>query len=220
MDSFEKAVIELVSIARQQIASKYDPGKPDYKAYHNSAHTTQVVEAAHILTELALQKRKITSREAQLCVLAAGFHDVIHEGDSEKDNEELSAEFVAALMKNYKEFTTQDVKHVRHMILATKCSQKYPKIIQTPLPHDYSSKLLCDADMSSFGKPFDEFYESALALFKELHTKEIVPSEMSRYLELEKTLLSNHSFWTEEATVLFPHTAENHRRLTTQTNMK
>lgn len=213
MEAFERAVIELVSIARQQIASKYDHEKLEYRAYHNSTHTTQVIEAAHLLSEMAVKNNKVSLREARLCVLAAAFHDVIHNGDSAPDNEEQSADFAETLMKSSQEFTHQDIKHVRHMVLATKCTQKYPKLIQSPLPHDYAAKLLCDADKASFGKPYEEFYKSAMCYFHEIHGDATSDVELHKFLEVECTLLSNHSFWTNEAGIAFPHTKDNCKQL-------
>jgi predicted metal-dependent HD superfamily phosphohydrolase len=162
---------------------------------------------------MAIKNDGISTREARLCVLAAAFHDVVHNGDSAPDNEEQSADFAEALMKTNKEFTHQDIKHVRHMILATKCSQKYPKLIQTPLPHDYAAKLLCDADKASFGKPYEEFYESAMHYFHEIHGEQLTQTELGRFLGLEHTLLCNHSFWTKEADIAFPHTKDNCKQL-------
>lgn len=217
MDAFEQAVIELIAIARQRVSTEYDTGL-NFRAYHNSNHTTQVVEAAHLLSELALKNKHISMREARLCVLAAAFHDVVHNGDSDPNNEKLSAEFVATLMRSVKAFTRQDIKQVEHMILATKCTQKYPKLIQSPPPHDYTAMLICDADTAMFGKPYDEFKQSYIAYFHEINGMDAGESQLHKFLEVERTLVSNHSFWTSEAKILFPHAEENYRHLVHDTN--
>lgn len=210
MDPFEQACEDLINIAQQRIADEYDGGRPNYRAYHNSNHTQSVINATVELCKHA----NTPHRKASLCKLAAAYHDVVHNGDSDPANEQLSADFATTMMKTSKLFTAQDVKHVQHMILATKCTQKYPKIIQSPPSHDYESKLLCDADLASFGKPYDEFYASAMNYFYELHGQDASDEELRKYKYIERTLLQNHSFWTEEANSLYPHAPENYRRLT------
>ena len=210
MDAFEQTCEDLIEIAQRRIAEEYDEGCPHYHAYHNSTHTQNVIDATLKLCERAGTPR----RKACLCKLAAAYHDIVHNGDSAPENEPLSADFAAIMMKTSKHFTTHDIKRVQHMILATICTQKYPKITQSPLPHDYEAKLLCDADKAGFGKPYDEFIKSAMDFFHELHGDEAGDEELRKYNEIECTLLSNHSFWTKEANELFPFAQDNYKKLT------
>jgi len=209
MNEFEQAVDELIDIAQKRIKQEYGEGGPNYHAYHNTAHTQSAIDAAVALCERA----SIPPRESGLCRLAVAFHDVVHNGDSAPDNEQLSADFASTMMKTSRLFTSKDIKHVEHVILATKCVQKYPKIIQSPLPHDYLAKLVCDADLSSFGKPYEDFYNSAIAFYVELYGNKENPVQLRKYLEVELTLLSNHTFWTKEAEELFPNASDNYKIL-------
>ena len=212
MDAFYRAVEELISIALKRIANEYDEGGPNFRAYHNTTHTTNAIESAQKLSEVAQAKARITDREAALCMLAAAYHDVVHNGDADPENEQLSADFASTMMQSYTEFTHDDIKRVQHMILATKCTQKYPRIVQSPAPHDYPAKLLCDADLSSFGKPFDDFLGSSLSFFRELYP-DPDDSQLSRFLDAQIQLLSNHTYWTSEATEAYPFARDNAKRI-------
>lgn len=204
MVSFKKAVDELTKHALSEIARKYDSGD-SRRPYHNTTHTLHVIGDVNTLGRLA----KLHSAENQLLQVAAAFHDVVHNGDDDPTNERKSADYAVKCMKGYPVFSKAHIKVVQKAILATKCIQKYPKITQSP-GKDYMSQLVCDADLASFGKPFDEFYESAMYYFEELYgAGHESTDQYAKYIQAEIVLLGNHEFWTNEANTLFPNIATN-----------
>ena len=196
---------ELVDTALAEISAKYDSGD-DRRAYHNSTHTEQVVVDSSSLAHTY----GLNPHDHALLRIAAAFHDIIHNGDSNPANESDSADYVAQCMIRYPCFSPEDIQIVRRAVLTTTCSQKYPKIIQTPLQNEPVSLLVCDADLASFGKPFEDFYPSAMRFFTELHPLDDETSEQYRkFIQTEITLLTNNEYWSKEARKLFPHIAEN-----------
>lgn len=206
MTTVEYATTELIAHALYEISHKYDASGQSPRAYHNLSHTTAVISDTALLCE----KSGLEVHETLLLKISAAFHDVIHNGDSDPDNEQNSASYARLKMSLYDCFSEKDTQAVVSAILATKCPKKYPKIIQSPSPGNIMDQLVCDADLASFGKPFDQFISSANSYFFELNPKGMLDSEAySKFLDAEKVILGNHRFWTKEARKEFPHTREN-----------
>lgn len=215
MHDFIEASEQLIQYAIGSIEQRYGIESKSPKPYHNIEHTSFAIESARSLAE----SLHLPQRDSLLLTVAAAFHDFVHNGDSDPDNEQLSADEAEKKMKEHPVFTSTDINRVRRMILATDCTAKYPKIIQSPTKDDVCAKILCDADLSSFGKPYEEFMTSASYYFEELHPGvEKDSDQYKRYLEAEIVILSNHEFWTTEASNMFPHTAENIQKLQTAVN--
>ncbi len=210
MHGFTEASEQLIQYALESIEQRFGLASKSPKPYHNIEHTSFAIDSAKSLAKCS----HLPQRDSLLLTVAAAFHDFVHNGDSDPANEQLSAEEAEKKMREHPVFTSTDINRVRRMILATNCTAKYPKIIQSPTEDDVCAKILCDADLSSFGKPYEEFMASASYYFDELYPGvEKDSDQYKRYLEAEIVILSNHEFWTTEASDMFPHTAENIQRL-------
>lgn len=210
MTPLAPACEELIEHARREIMTLYSPDGPSPRAYHNITHTDNVVADVHLLATNA----SLNSDDNALLRLAAAYHDLVHNGDGDPDNELHSANRAVADMTAYGCFDQIHIDLVRTAILATKCSSKYPKIVQTPHKDDTFSQLLCDADLASFGKPYIEFITGANCFFNELYPElDLADIQYQRFINAEITLLSNHTFWTEHARFAFHHVKQNIQHL-------
>ena len=210
MHAFREASEQLEQYALEFIEQEYGVAGKSPRPYHNVEHTSSAARSARLLANAI----GLSQRDSLLLTIAAAFHDFVHRGDSDLDNERLSADEADKKMREYPVFTDTDIDRVRRMILATHCTAKYPKIVQSPTEEDVLAKILCDADLSSFGKPYEEFMKSSDYYFKELYPgvdKDSV--QYKKYLEAEIVILGNHEFWTTEASDMFPHSAKNIQKL-------
>jgi len=210
MHGFIEASEQLRLYALGCIKHQYSLGSKTSRPYHNTEHTNSAIHSAKLLAEAV----QLPQRDSLLLSIAAAFHDYVHNGDSDPNNELRSADVVDKKMREHQIFTDSDIERVKQMILATNCTAKYPKIVQSPRENDICSMILCDADLSSFGKPYDEFIKSADYYFEELYPHSNKNSDLySKYLKAEIVILRNHEFWTNQASDLFPHRLQNIQRL-------
>lgn len=210
MLGFKEASEEMIEYALGCIQGLYGPGGKSPKAYHNVDHTNSAITSARLIS----RSMKLPHKDTLLISIAAAFHDIVHDGDSNPNNELLSADEASKEMKRYPVFTDDDISRVRQMILATNCTAKYPKIVQTPAEDDTCSMILCDADLSSFGKPYGEFLKTSDCYFEELYPENDKDSDQyMSYLQAEIVILNNHEFWTFEASNLFPNRSQNIQKL-------
>lgn len=210
MDEYLRASNYLVNHALTYVSQNYDFNGLSPRAYHNSAHTQSVVDAVKLVANSA----SVDEHDRLLLLIAASFHDYIHLGDANPDNEHHSAEQAMIKMREYTIFDDSDISRVKAMILSTKCTSKYPMLVQSPSEYDVCAKILCDADLSSFGEPYNVFIKSADRYFEELYPNSSKNHEEYRkYLLAEIVILNNHRFWTTAATDLFPNTKSNARTL-------
>jgi hypothetical protein len=207
LECMQEAVENIVEKNRETIEERYGENSADPQEYHNVPHTDDVTYAVRTLGDLALARDKITVVQRILLPILASGHDRYYDAYDKSRNEEISATETLALMESYSCFEDEHFDLVKKGIMATKVSQFSPRIIQEVDPSHYPSLLLADADLSSFGMPFDEFWPRATAYQKELErTKGI---KMTDYISSEITLLKLHQWHTDEASQLFPHAQEN-----------
>lgn len=127
-----------------------------HRAYHTLAHIQ------HCLDEFEQVRHLIANPDA--VEIALWYHDAIYDTKA-KDNEEKSAALVRAIIQNA---SLPDAfgQFVADCIMATK---------HTTTPTNPDIQFLVDIDLSSLGKPENEFNEDARRIRKEY---EWVPEEM------------------------------------------
>mgnify|MGYP001020590646 CR=1 FL=1 len=175
--------------------------------YHNEAHSLQVVSAA---PAIAIARSMVpTSRDYQLVVLAAAFHDFYTELPSQ--NELFSAKSAAIAMSEFAVFSEQDAQAVERMIQATEYKVQNSVIRQNVTAGDTLASIIADADLAALGLSWSEFYQAATSFYEErrLGYTPKSNSEIMRFLHEEVNVLSNHRFWLKESSVLFPHVQAN-----------
>jgi len=148
--------------------------------FHNLAHTEEVVRnVKKICYEL-----QINSKETELIIIAAWFHDVgfskVYYG-----HEEVSMQFAKVYLENI-QYESHEIEIVLSCINATKMPQQ---------PESLYEKILCDADMFHVGTP--HFFYRNILLRQEWKSKNIMAVTDSEWYQINLEFLHNFHFHTK-----------------------
>jgi len=202
-----EAADSLSRMALEEIEDLYGAGGRFPQKYHNLEHTRDVINATQAIGLFALEKDKIQPIDIPLLIVASAWHDRYYDPRNKGENEIKSAGLAVKEMQRYTCFEPEHYKAVTEIILATTVSSFFPRIVQNVDPTDYRTGIIADADLSSFGMPFDGFKPRAFAYLGEL--VETNQQRLMQYLDGECVLLTNHRWHTPEASELFPHAMDN-----------
>jgi predicted metal-dependent HD superfamily phosphohydrolase len=203
--SLELAASELIEDALAEIEFKYGENGEHPKIYHNLQHTKDVLEATRAIAALAVDRGKITEKEATLLLIAAAYHDIVHGGD---ENEKASADIASSRMKSFSIFSDSDISIVTDAILGTKTKLIDGRLHQAAANKGSSiyARILADSDLSSLGSRQEVFWSHSQAIFSEQNPD---GSGWDDFIKLQCSILSNHRYLTEEARELYPHLPDN-----------
>lgn len=173
--------IQLVQSARDKFLSFIQNHPKPELFYHNLRHTEAVVEAARDMGDYY----KLSDREMSLLQVAGWFHDIGYFSKG-SENHEAEGSSMVKLFLDSLGGTAEDIAIVQGCIDSTRMPQN---------PHNLYEQIVCDADLSHFGKI--DFYEKSKMLKKEI--------EKSKNLEISKkdwligtiALMNGHQYFTE-----------------------
>lgn len=210
---FETATQAVVSDALKHIEAHYGEGSPQPKIYHNLEHTGQVMEAAARISEAALRAGRITSTEVSLIGIAAACHDTVHSGTHGADERD-SALFARQAMGRHVIFTPGQIDLTTQIIMATQAKVEEGILTQRVPEGIYPAKILADADLAHFGKPYQEYQDRATLLYIEMREEGRTHGITEEaFTAMQPRLLSYHRFHTPEARKLYPHQMDNMRKV-------
>ncbi|MDQ2973383.1 MAG: hypothetical protein M3Q79_02790 [bacterium] len=173
--------------------------------YHNKLHAWDVVRASNAIGNLALNRGLISPKELLLLAYAASAHDLVHGLAEHGENERRSAKMAAGWMKMFKPvFSKKDIHRVEAAIESTMSDPTKPGY-QPTAGDDYLQQALCDADGSHAGMPPKRSIVRSERYYQETLKDEPASTDNRiAFLENQLVFYDNHSFYTEEAKVLFP----------------
>lgn len=162
----------------EHVYSRLEKELPSHLTYHNLAHTQFVVRQSVFLAET----ENLKETEINLIKIAALYHDTgFLRGP--QNHEEKSCDLVQLELPQY-DFSTEEIKAICGMIMATKIPQQ---------PHTISEKIVADADLFYLGT--DRFEIFSNKLFQEM--KYLNPKmNQSEWLEIQQKFISSHSYHT------------------------
>ena len=172
------------------ILSKLERELPQDLAYHNAAHTAEVMQAALQLAE----EEKIHEEEKTILLTACLFHDsgfllgLDH-------HEERSCDLAKQCLPDHG-YSAEQVEAICRLIRATKYSQ---------LPNDKLERIICDADLSYLGT--DSYKPVSDNLYKELKNLNNI-AETDNWPEKQIQFLKSHEFFTDSAKKRFGNKKE------------
>lgn len=210
----EKIIHQIIDEGIALIDTKYGKDSPHYLAYHNTEHARDVMDAAVRIGEIAYINGVISKDDIALLELAACYHDAEH-GKHGSENELESIAILAGKMQKTDAFTEEDIEKVTAMIKATIVQSVKGSIVQSAT-ENYLTKILADADLCSFGKPLEIFWDRSKKLLFE-NTKTVFDSlgmqEKASYINRQIDVLQTHTYYTQEAFKLYPNKQENITKL-------
>jgi predicted metal-dependent HD superfamily phosphohydrolase len=188
----------LLDHAQQHVEALFtDDSPPGRFFYHTPGHTRQVVEAAEAIG----RRSGLGKKDLETVLLAAWFHDAgfpAAPGDHHENSVAIASTFLTE-----QGVSPRRIEKVTACIRATKAPQS---------PQTLPERVLCDADLAHLGSK--TYFEKAELLREELTQLRGTPLPDEEWLALNKTLLKNHSFFTDYAReVLAPRQAKNLRKL-------
>jgi len=149
--------------------------------YHDVQHTLDVL---HVVNQY-IRRNKIDTTSAYLLKIAGLLHDIgftvvryNHEVKSAKIAEVLMLEFG---------FTTESIKIVQSLIIATKIPQA---------PKTELEEILCDSDLDYLGRK--DFYNISNKLYKELQASSVVSNKIE-WNKMQIKFLESHKYHTKFA---------------------
>ncbi len=174
-----------------------------------------VITSAGRLADAAMAAGRIDRAQHDLLMIAAAYHDAVYDVQR-SDSEELSAELAARHMNMLGIFPQAETDRVKNIIAATKVKAvANQRIEQSASPDDYLTMLMADADLSSFGLPETEYWESARRFFAETYPGiQLTGEVLLAFLANQIQIVGNHRYYTDEARYLFSCQPENIQFLT------
>ncbi len=185
----------IIKSAEEYVFNLFKEKLPPDHVYHNYKHTFQTVKACR---EIA-NTYSLTSRELEVLLLAAIFHDTGYI-ETYEGHEEVSVRFFNDFIKG--DYPLEDIKRVEELILSTKPGT---------VPDGTLQEILHDADYINIGKK--KFVQRAELLrieWERLLNKTYSDLE---WAEIQLNFLVSTSFVTEEAIVKFDDQREINIRL-------
>ncbi len=166
---------------RKKIISLLNEKLPEDLYYHGIHHTMDVL---HVCNQY-IRREKLGQHDSMLLRLAALFHDIGFI-ESMQEHEKNGAKIAAQMMPEYG-FSSEDIKKVQGLILATRIPQS---------PANFLEKIICDADLDYLGR--NDFYQISDLLGKELEVYGNIKSKME-WNKLQIGFLEAHQYHTEFA---------------------
>jgi predicted metal-dependent HD superfamily phosphohydrolase len=148
-----------------------------HRRYHTPAHI------AHCLKLFDLSRHKMD--EPDTVEMSIWFHDVIYDAKA-SDNEERSAKYFSQTCGQ--DIDGQLQSKVRDLIIAT---------IHKELPLTPDGKYMVDIDLSSFGLPWDKFFQDSEAVREEFSHLNDAEFYSAQKKFLESLLAREHFCFTE-----------------------
>ncbi|MEJ6982544.1 Pycsar system effector family protein [Pedobacter sp. P351] len=185
----------IIKSAEEYVFNLFKEKLPPDHVYHNYKHTFQTVKACK---ELA-NSYNLTSRDLELLLLAAIFHDTGYI-ETYLGHEEISIKMFNDFIKG--DYPLEDIKKVEELILSTKAGS---------VPDGTLQEILHDADYINIGKK--KFVQRAELLrieWERLLSKIYTDLE---WAEIQLNFLISTNFVTEEAIVKFDDQREVNIRL-------
>ena len=171
----------------------------DKMCYHNIDHTYDVVRAS----EKIGAKCGLSSKELEIVILAAWFHDTgYYKGGEDHENESanIATDFLKENLKS-EDFITKVIGCIK----ATKIPQN---------PQNKLEQVLCDADLYHLST--NKFFKNSELLRKEIVAHHCQMSPMS-WMSMSCEFVSRHSYFTEFAKkILRPKKEANLKKLETK----
>ena len=128
--------------------------------YHSAEHTLDVIQESYLFAK----EDNLSSRETELLLIAATFHDAGFLFPASGD-EEIACDMVTSQMKQANNYTDEEIQLVRTAIMDTKLLFDPEMNLAHQLPNTKLSNYLLDADMSNLGR--DDFFKKAELVAKE-----------------------------------------------------
>ena len=185
----------IIKSAEEYVFNLFKEKLPPDHVYHNYKHTFQTVKACR---EIA-NTYSLTSRELEVLLLAAIFHDTGYI-ETYEGHEEVSVRFFNDFIKG--DYPLEDIKRVEELILSTKPGT---------VPDGTLQEILHDADYINIGKK--KFVQRAELL--RIEWERLLNKTYSDldWAEIQLNFLVSTSFVTEEAIVKFDDQREINIRL-------
>ncbi len=200
----------LVNHALRDIEALYGPEGETPLAYHNEAHTEQVVEAARRIALRAINAGRISRDDETIVILAAAYHDRLQlKGSGVNEYKSfLSLKDMVTEVLHWRESETLNC--LEEAVMATRV-EFVGGVMRQMVPENasYTTKILADADLSILGEKPEIHFPAVSGLLRELHGEYPTREQTVGFLENQLRLLKSHVWLTEEAAELFPHQEEN-----------
>jgi len=149
--------------------------------YHGVHHTLDVLDAINQY----IKRKKMDHYTAKILRISVLLHDIgFTVGYA--NHEENSVAIAEKLMRQY-DFSEEDFKIVRGLILATRTPQK---------PTTDLEKMICDSDLDYLGRP--DYYPVSELLFKELKAYGLISNKMD-WNKAQIKFLEAHKYHTDYA---------------------
>jgi len=158
---------------------------PAELAYHTSAHTLDVIEAAFMLCRL----EAINDQDQELILTAAALHDTGYIVKY-KNNEKFAAMLAKEILPQHG-YSAPEIEAVNNCIFATKVPQT---------PNNALEEIVCDADLDYLGR------EDYCTISQKLRTEWInfaqIGKEEAQWNQIQYSFLSSHHYFTKSASKL------------------
>jgi predicted metal-dependent HD superfamily phosphohydrolase len=199
----------IITAGLDRLKLRFGPKGMTPLAYHNENHTKNVLQAAAMLADKAIQNMRINQHDKELLLIAAAWHDTEQALGSGK-NEQASAAAAVEEMMKANIYSEKDKQKVAEIIMATQVRYDSNGAMTQSATENYLTQLMADADLASLGKPTIEYWENAKKLFSELNPDAKIDAETyNNFIASQVPFLEHHYFYTQEAKELFPHKQEN-----------
>ncbi len=163
------------------ILTKLEKELPQYLYYHNTSHTTDVINATVILA----QAENISGEDLVLLKTAALFHDAGFI-ETYSGHEDISIKMAAKWLPEYG-YTGDQIERIKKLIEVT----KGPSI-----PENKLEEIMRDADLYYLGT--SRYSEISDKLYKELKEAGFIKDQEEWHVQ-ELKFLKGHKFYTESA---------------------
>jgi HD superfamily phosphodiesterase len=164
----EKNIIDLLS---RELDPRY--------VYHNVNHTLDVLESVNRIAEY----ENLSTEEYFILKTAALLHDIGFIRKYE-ENEEISAEMAAELLKDY-EYTQEQISIICRMIRMTAYKMN---------PEYHLDRLLCDADLDYLGR--EDYLNKSMLLFREWRQMKNGMT-LNEWYNIQIAFLEDHCYFSD-----------------------
>lgn len=153
--------------------------------YHGFHHTLDVVDATMKIAAL----EGIKDNESLILLETATlFHDLGFIS-TYKNHEEEGCRIAELILPSF-QYSTNQIKMINGMIMATKIPQN---------PQNILEQIIADADLDYLGR--DDFEVIADSLFQELRQREMV-ADLETWNKIQVKFLESHQYWTKSTIAL------------------
>jgi uncharacterized protein len=152
--------------------------------YHDADHTVHPTKGIVASADRIAISENISDHDRELLIAAAYFHDTGYIREYDK-NEPIAARMAGRILKliGYK---PNEVVKVQKMILSTDLERE---------PKTHLEKILCDADLDSFGR--EDFFKMDGKLREGRRTRGIDVSDEAKWYKGTLEIIKKHQYYTE-----------------------